>query len=129
MSTPDYSFCFRHVDVANCGQHDMYNGFLAEEGLAKQFADWQEENPGAIPVGVCPENQHNIGKVCGEFIAMVFEDEEGRRFFVHVPAYWVDEAKVANRGERAMEDARWLRLFGRSKSSFEDRMKGKDGQG
>lgn len=112
----DYSFLFHHVDLANCGQHDMYNGFLACDGLVDGFADWQAENPGAVPIGVCPENVHCTGgEPLEQYIAMVYEDAEGNRYFVHIPRFWLAEAKVAHLGLQVMEDARWLFLFGHTK--------------
>lgn len=104
MSTPDYSFLFRHVDLRNIGQHDMYNAFLRGNGLAEEFALWQEDTPGAIPIGVCPEAGRRVCRM--DYIAMVFEDEKGRRYYVHVPGGWVAEARVADQGPQAMKEAR-----------------------
>ena len=129
MITPDYSFLFHHVDRDNCGQHDMYNGFLCCNGLSDGFADWQEENPGAIPIGVCPENTHNTSDdPLGQFLAMVYEDPDGNRYFVHVPRYWIEEARVADQGEQAMEDARWMFLWGHTKSELAAKRNGEAGE-
>lgn len=118
MNNVDYSFLFHHVDIDNCGEHDMYNAFLfADDGLVGEYAAWQNANPGCVPVGICPENVHDAG-VGFVYYAMVYEDEEGRRFFVHVPAYWIDEARVVDQGPEAREDARWKRLYGHTKSSL-----------
>jgi hypothetical protein len=106
----DFSFLFRHVDINNLGQHDLYNGFLRKEGLVEEFEDWQENNPGAVPVGICEECRSECGNFV--YVAMVYEDEEGRRYFVHVPHTWIAQARVYDQGPEAMEDARCLELFG-----------------
>lgn len=117
MPIPDYSFLFRHVDLHNIGQHDMCNAFLRGNGLAEEFALWQEDTPGAIPIGVCPEAGKRFYGM--DYIAMVFEDEDGRRYYVHVPGGWVAEARVAVQGPEAMKEARqnWeLENFGNKKA-------------
>lgn len=115
----DYSFLFHHVDFANCGQHDLYNGFLICDSVVDGLADWQEENPGAVPIGVCLENKHCTGtEPMDQYVAMVYEDANGNRYFVHIPQFWIEEAKVADKGPVAMEDAKWLYLYGVKKSDM-----------
>lgn len=103
---PEYQFLKKHVDRTNLGQHEGYNGFIVtSSGFLGQFADWKSEFPDCIPIGVCKESRPKLDH-SGTFMAMVFEDSEGRRYFVHVPACWVDEAEVEHKGPKAMEEAK-----------------------
>lgn len=116
----DYSFLFHHVDIGAIGEHDMYNAFLRGDGLVQQLALWREDFEGCVPVGVCPEAGRRFA--FQDYFALVFEDSDGRRFHIHVPASWVDEARVADQGEQAMEEARWKRDFGETRSEMKARV-------
>ncbi len=117
MSKELYAFLERHIDLYNCGQHDLDNSFLlsdygqimkglkhARDGLVPEFASWSSSHWMCTPIGICPENMHNTPGM--RYVAMVFEDDRGNRYFVHVPGYWVDEYKVFDQGEEAMAIAR-----------------------
>lgn len=105
MNKDTYSFLERNVDYYNCGQHDMDNSFLLKaEGLVEEFAAWQANSPDFTPIGICRENVKSIPGM--RYFAMVFEDERGRRYYVHVPGYWADEYAVIDQGPAAMEKAR-----------------------
>lgn len=105
MDKETYSFLERNVDYYNCGQHDMDNSFLLKaEGLVEEFAAWQANSPDFTPIGVCRENVKSIPGM--RYFAMVFEDDRGRRYYVHVPGYWADEYAVIDQGPAAMEKAR-----------------------
>lgn len=117
MSKELYAFLERHIDFYNCGQHDLDNSFLlsdygqimkglkhARDGLVPEFASWSSSHWMCTPIGICPENMHKTPGM--RYVAMVFEDDQGNRYFTHVPGYWVDEYKVFDQGEEAMEIAR-----------------------
>jgi hypothetical protein len=117
MSKELYAFLERHIDLYNCGQHDLDNSFLlsdygqimkslkhARDGLVPEFASWSSSHWLCTPIGICPENMHKTPGM--RYVAMVFEDDNGNRYFVHVPGYWVDEYKVFDQGEEAMAIAR-----------------------
>lgn len=130
MKNPEYDFLFHHVDISACGMHDLYNAFLREDGLVDQFKAWKEDFPGCIPIGVCPENRHDVSPM-SQYIAMVFEDDRGGRYYIHIPKTWVDEAKVSDKGEKAMKAAREEAMYGcseeehfrRNQEAFEKAMK------
>lgn len=105
----DFSFLNKHVDEMNLGQHDMDNSFIFTDFIVWQFPAWQSRHEDCIPIGVCEECTSGRGA----FIAMVFEDSKGNRYFTHVPASWKEEAKVAHLGWEACQEARrkWWRTF------------------
>ena len=127
MTAADYSFLFKPVDLHNIGQLDIDNAFLRHgNGLAEDLAAWMENTPGAIPIGVCHEAAR---RCCGvEYIPMVFEDEDGRRYYVHVPGYWGEEARVAAQGPQAMKKARdcwWTKTIMGMKADQNDKTGGR----
>lgn len=102
-----YRFLEHHVDWYNCGEHDLDNSFLlvkGEQGLVPEFNKWQDNHPDCVPVGVCEQRRDESPSML--YVAMVFEDEDGRRYFVHVPSYWIDEYKAFDDGPEAMREAR-----------------------
>jgi len=101
MKTFDYSFLDKHVDSANLGQHDNDNSFLFKDCLLDQFAAWESTHPGCIPIGICPEAKHHSDDRIYEFIAMVYEDENGNRYYVHVPDSWPAEREFAEQRDWA----------------------------
>jgi len=108
MNQFDYSFLEKHVDANNLGEHDPDNWFIHAEFLIWQFAAWQHNHPDCTPIGICPEARNNISD---DFIAMVFEDSKGNRYYTHVPESWIAQAKVADGGWMAMQEAQrqWYR--------------------
>lgn len=117
MNKKEYAFLKRHIDIGNCGQHDLDNSFLRGRprtfdeikkhrsgGLIEEFGVWQEDHPGCMPIGICKENTHNIPGM--HYVAMVYEDERGGRYYVHVPGYWIPEYEAFDQGENAMGEAR-----------------------
>jgi len=119
MKKEIYAFLERHVDLYNCGQHDLDNSFIMgspltrEElenlghrsgGLVDEFSCWQDDHWMCTPLGICKENTHNVPGM--RYIAMVYEDDRGNRYYVHVPGYWLEEYKVFDQGEEAMAIAR-----------------------
>ena len=103
LPTFDFSFLNKHVDINNLGQHDLDNSFLYTDFIVWQFPAWQGQHEGCTPIGICEESTNGVA---GEFIAMVFENENGNRYFTHVPASWKEEAKVAHLGWEACQEAR-----------------------
>lgn len=97
----DYSFMDKHVDISNIGQHDLDNYFVHGEFMCWQFPTWQKTHPGCVPIGICKESTNCDGM----FVAMVFEDSNGGRYYTHVPACWEAEAPVANEGWEACQKA------------------------
>ena len=101
MKTFDYSFLDKHVDSTNLGQHDNDNSFLFKDCLLDQFAAWESTHPWCIPIGICPEAKNHSADKIYEFIAMVYEDETGNRYYVHVPDSWPAEREAAERRDWA----------------------------
>jgi len=106
-----YGFLKHHVDLYNCGVHDMDNSFLHKEGLVEEFAAWQGTHEDCVPIGICKENCKKLPGM--RYYAMVFEDERGGRYYTHVPGYWEVEYDVFDKGAEAMEKARseWYRQW------------------
>lgn len=75
----DYNFIECHIAKSNIGEHDSDNRFLLE-GIDKQIDSWQEEHPGCTLVGVCYEYPHPS---CKGYYPIVYEDENGNRFWTH----------------------------------------------
>ena len=103
LPTFDFSFLDKHVDIYNLGQHDMDNSFIFTDFIVWQLPAWQARHEGCTPIGICKESTNGGGA----YIAMVFEDEDGNRYYTHVPASWIDEAKVAHLGWEACQEARY----------------------
>ena len=103
LPTFDFSFLDKHVDIYNLGQHDLDNSFIFTDFIVWQFPVWQAHHEGCVPIGICEESTDGNGA----YIAMVFEDEDGNRYYTHVPASWKDEAKVAHLGWEACQEARY----------------------
>ena len=112
----DFSFLNKHVDIYNLVQHDMDNSFIFQDFIVWQFPAWQARHENCTPIGICEESTNGY---YGEFIAMVFEDEDGNRYYTHVPASWIDEAKVAHLGWEACQEARrkWWHEFDKRRKS------------
>ena len=82
----DYLFIENHISKENIGEHDADNFFLCEE-VKNQVKAWQERHEGCTLIGVCYEEPHP--RYHG-FYAVVYEDENGNRFWTH----WnIDEVK------------------------------------
>lgn len=107
-SKEDYSFLEHHVDISNLGEHDSDNSFLFSDFLIWQFPSWKKNHEDCIPIGICSESTNGPD---GWFVAMVFEDAQGNRYYTHVPASWVEEAKVVDKGWEACQEAqrKWIK--------------------
>lgn len=75
-----------HVDKYNIGQHDQDNSFMWCETIVDQFNYWRMQNPQCVPIGFCDEEFEDRGGF--KFIAFVYENWFGNRYYVHVPEEW-----------------------------------------
>ena len=75
----DYSFIDCHIAKENIGTHDFDNRFVAEP-MARQIEYWQEEHPGCTIIGMCYDEET---KKYGGYYPMVYEDENGFRYYTH----------------------------------------------
>ena len=87
MSLKDeWSFRENRIDPQNLGEHDGDNRFFMET-VPNHLKAWREEHPGCTPIGICyDESEKSYG--C---YPMVFEDENGNRFYTHVDIKAVEE--------------------------------------
>lgn len=75
----DYSFIDCHIAKENIGEHDGDNRFLIAD-IGHQIEAWQEDHKGCTIVGICYEDPHPFYK---GYYPMVYEDENGNRFWTH----------------------------------------------
>ena len=97
----DLSFLGRHVDLYNCGQHDLDNSYMFEcdlnSTLEQEVEAFMRRHEDCVPVGICEENRD------WSTVALVFEDQDGNRYFTHVPEYWLREYEVLGDPEAMMQ--------------------------
>lgn len=97
----DLSFLGRHVDLYNCGQHDLDNSYMFEcdlnSTLEQEVEAFMRRHEDCVPVGICEENRD------WSTVALVFEDQDGNRYFTHVPEYWLREYEVLGDPEAMMK--------------------------
>lgn len=74
-----YEFMNCHIAKDNIGEHDGDNRFLLAN-TEDQLSSWQEEHEGCTPVGICYEDPHPN---YSGFYPMVYEDENGNRYWTH----------------------------------------------
>ena len=96
MSSLERDWDFRHNKISryNLGTHDADNRFMMYD-IHKQLDAWKEEHPGCTPIGICyDEEEEHYG--C---YPMVFEDQDGNRFYTHVDIKTVEEyIEIEKRG-------------------------------
>lgn len=80
MLKDDFYFIDNNIAKENIGEHDGDNRFIAE-GIKGLMPKFYETHPGCIPLGICYEDEHPRFK---GFFPMVFEDENGNRFYDHI---------------------------------------------
>ena len=82
----EWAFRENHIAKENIGEHDADNRFLTE-GIHRQLTHWKNTHEDCTPIGICyDEEMENYG--C---YPMVFEDEDGNRFYTHVDIKTVEE--------------------------------------
>lgn len=87
MLKDDFYFIDNNIAKENIGEHDGDNRFIAE-GIKSLMPKFYETHPGCTPVGVCYEDEHLRFK---GFFPMVFEDENGNRFYDHIDIETIKE--------------------------------------
>ncbi len=87
MLKDDFYFIDNNVAKENIGEHDGDNRFIAE-GIKSLMPKFYETHPGCIPLGICYEDEHPRFK---GFFPMVFEDENGNRFYDHIDIETIKE--------------------------------------
>ncbi len=80
MLKDDFYFIDNKIAKENIGEHDGDNRFLCED-LENMMNAFYETHSGCTPIGICYEDEHPRFK---GFFPMVFEDENGNRFYVHI---------------------------------------------
>ena len=87
MLKDDFYFIENSIAKENIGEHDGDNRFLAE-GINELMPKFYETHPGCTPIGVCYEDEHPSYR---GFFPMVFEDENGNRFYDHIDIETIKE--------------------------------------
>ena len=74
----EWSFRENRIARENIGEHDADNRFLLDD-IHRHLTHWKNTHEGCTPIGICyDEEEENYG--C---YPMVFEDENGNRFYTH----------------------------------------------
>lgn len=84
----DEEWSFRKNKIAreNIGEHDGDNRFLLSD-IHRQLRHWKNSHENCTPIGICyDEEEENYG--C---YPMVFEDENGNRFYTHCDIKTIEE--------------------------------------
>ena len=76
----DYSFVENRIAIENIGKHDPNNIWINED-FPKQIQAWKELNPNCTIIGICYDD--SIAKYNERYRPMVYEDENGDRFYTH----------------------------------------------
>ena len=87
MLKDDFYFIDNRISIENEGEHDGDNRFLCE-GIENMMNVFYETHPGCTPIGICYEDEHSIYR---GFFPMVFEDEDGNRFYDHIDILSIKE--------------------------------------
>ena len=87
----DYSFTECHIAKENIGEHDGDNRFLMVS-FDKQIEKWHEDHQGCTLIGICYEDPHPF---YDGYFPMVYEDEDGNRFWTHWCVKTLEEYKEA----------------------------------
>ena len=87
MLKDDFYFIDNNIAKENIGEHDGDNRFIAE-GIKGLMLKFYETHPGCIPLGICYEDEQPRFK---GFFPMVFEDENGNRFYDHIDIETIKE--------------------------------------
>lgn len=87
MLKDDFYFIDNKIAKENIGEHDGDNRFLAE-GINGLMPKFYETHPGCTPIGICYEDEHPSFR---GFFPMVFEDENGNRFYDHIDIETIKE--------------------------------------
>lgn len=87
MLKDDFYFIDNKIARENIGEHDGDNRFLAE-GINELMPKFYETHPGCTPIGICYEDEHPSFR---GFFPMVFEDENGNRFYDHIDIETIKE--------------------------------------
>ena len=87
MLKDDFHFLDNKIHKENIGEHDGDNRFLCE-GVENMMNTWKETHENCTPIGVCYEFPHEIYK---GFYPMVYEDENGNRFWTHIDVSTIKE--------------------------------------
>lgn len=87
MLKNDFYFLDNKIHKENIGEHDGDNRFLCE-GIENLMTMWKETHEGCTPIGICYEFPHEY---CHGFYPMVYEDENGDRFWTHIDVWTIKE--------------------------------------
>ena len=83
------------------GEHDPNNRFLAED-TRNWMKEWKFDHEGCTPIGICYDPC--VAKY-GCYHPMVYEDENGDRFYTHVGTVTLEEIiELEEKGEKIEDE-------------------------
>lgn len=93
----EWSFRENRIAPENIGEHDGNNRFLLED-YSRQLTHWKNDHEGCTPIGICyDESEENYG--C---YPLVYEDENGDRFYTHCDIKGIEEAIMFEEKESSL---------------------------
>jgi len=76
-----------HINISNIGEHDADNRFIVGD-VEKWMSKWQEDHEGCVIIGICYDESI---KKYETYYPMVYEDENGNRFYTHIDVEFLKE--------------------------------------